>query len=334
MDNASPSVAFSMMRLQRGLVRSGAAFDVTGTAGAASILGLILALVFAAAAAGTLAGCVESDVAAPSSTRAVGAGVVTSGLGGRAGEGGESTRVSSAGVGGAAACFDALGAETDPVVAFGMLGLPGSSNFVPTNTDATPSAITAPAGSAHLRTTSSAGLVLGRESVVATLGGSCFTSVIGALFAADSADSRAAAARSSLSSCSTVALGETAYNSCARPCLSSAAPTCLNSAAYAESSEATASKKAREAVICPGAAKSMIRLAALIPSPMKLGRASRSIASLTDPRWRPVRRLFEGKPAALAACPKSSAIASAIYSACSGLEVNAINAPSPVALIR
>src|SRR5437763_78826 len=98
-----------MMRLQRGLVRSGTAFDVMGTVGAASILGLILALVFAAAAAGTLDGRVESDVAAPSSTRAAGAGVVTSGLGGRAGEGGESTRVSSADVGGAADMPDQRG---------------------------------------------------------------------------------------------------------------------------------------------------------------------------------------------------------------------------------
>ena len=99
-----------------------------------------------------------------------------------------------------------------------------------------------------------------------------------------SADVRGATPRSSLSRPSTSALGEIAYNSCARPCLSSGAPTCVNSAAYAASRPATASKKARDAVICPGAAKSMIRLAALTPSPTKLGRASRSIASLTAPR--------------------------------------------------
>src|SRR5437016_5955915 len=164
MDNASPSVAFSMMRLQRGLVRSGAAFAVTGAAVAASILGLILALVFAAAAAGTLAGCVKSDMAPPSATRAAAAGVVTSGLGGIAGEACESTVVLSADVVGAAACFDDLGTEADSVVAFGALGPPGSRNFVPTHTDATPNAITAPAGSNHFRTTPSAGLVLACES--------------------------------------------------------------------------------------------------------------------------------------------------------------------------
>src|SRR5437667_22306 len=104
------------------------------------------------AVAGTLAVCVESDVAR-SGTRAAVAGVDSSGLGGTAGEGGESTRVSSADVGGATACFDALGAKTDSVVAFGICGPPGSSHFVPTHTDATPSAITAPAGSDHFRTT-------------------------------------------------------------------------------------------------------------------------------------------------------------------------------------
>src|SRR2546428_5863644 len=188
MDNASPSVAFSMMRLQRGFVRSGAAFAVTGSAGAASILGLIRALFFAAAAAGTLAGCVKSDVASPPATRAAAAGVVTSGLGGIAGEGRESTWVSSADAGGATACFDALGAKTDSVVAFGICGLLGSSNFVPTNTDAMPSAITAAAGGDHFRTTSSAELVSACESVVATLCDSRFTSVIAALFAAETAD--------------------------------------------------------------------------------------------------------------------------------------------------
>jgi hypothetical protein len=113
-----------------------------------------LALVFAAAAAGMVAGCVKSDVAAPSATRAAPTGVVTSGLGGIAGEVCEATGASFADVVGAAACFDALGAKTDSVVTFGIGGPLGSINFVPTNTDATPSAITAPVGSDHLRTTS------------------------------------------------------------------------------------------------------------------------------------------------------------------------------------
>ena len=106
------------------------------------------------------------------------------------------------------------------------------------------------------------------------------------IFAATCAGSSTADARSSFSFCSTAALGATAYNSCARPCLSSGAPTCLNSSAYAESRLPTASKKAREAVICPGSAKSMMRLAALMPSPTKLGRASRSVDSLTDPKMK------------------------------------------------
>ena len=257
-----------------------------------------------------VAGCVKSDGAAPSATRAAPTDVVTSGLGGIAGEVCEATGASFADVVGATACFDALGAKTDSVVTFGIGGPLGSINFVPTNTDATPSAITAAAGSDHLRTTSTASLDLARESGLTTVADSC--SIIAGLFAADSAGSRVAAARSSLSLSRTVGLGETAYNSCARPCLSSGAPTCLKRSAYAESRLATASKKAREAVICPGAAKSMIRLVALIPSPTKLGRASRSIDSLTDPTWRPVRRLFEGKPASPAARPKSSAIASAM----------------------
>src|SRR5438876_11599201 len=102
-----------MMRLQRGLLRSGVAFAVTGTAGAASVLGLILVLVFAVAVGGTLACCVKPGAGAPSATGAARTGVVTSGLGGIAGEVCEATGASFADVVGATACFDALGAKTD-----------------------------------------------------------------------------------------------------------------------------------------------------------------------------------------------------------------------------
>src|SRR5438132_5120458 len=147
-----------MMRLQRGLLRSGVSFAVRGTAGAASVLGLILALVFAVAAAGMVAGCVKSDGAAPSATRAAPTDVVTSGLGGIAGEVCEATGASFADVVGATACFDALGANTDSVVTFGIGGPLGSISFVITNTDAMPSAITAMTGRNDLRMTSIARL--------------------------------------------------------------------------------------------------------------------------------------------------------------------------------
>ncbi len=97
-----------MMRLQRRLLRSGATFAGTATAGAASVFGLTLAFVFAAAIGGPLpaaiggpllpviaggvplpaaAGgmlfpaCVESGVGVPSTTRAARTGLAISGLG-------------------------------------------------------------------------------------------------------------------------------------------------------------------------------------------------------------------------------------------------------------
>jgi len=60
-DNASPSDAFSMIRLQRRLLRSDAVSVAAGTPGDASFRGLILTLAFGAIAAGAAA-CVESGV--------------------------------------------------------------------------------------------------------------------------------------------------------------------------------------------------------------------------------------------------------------------------------
>src|ERR1700730_12931447 len=125
MDNASPSVAFSMMRLQRALLRSGAALAGTGMGRLASVLGLILAFVFAVAASGTVIACVESGVGAASAARAR-TGLATSGLGEMVGEVCESTAALSAEVVGATACFDEVGARTDSVVACGILGPFGS----------------------------------------------------------------------------------------------------------------------------------------------------------------------------------------------------------------
>jgi hypothetical protein len=148
-----------MIRLQRGLLRSGVAFAGTDTAGVTLVLGLILAFVFAAATAGAV-GCAKAGVGAPSTPRAAPTGAATSGLGGIAGEVCESTGALSADVGGAVARFDGVGAETGSVVAFGLLRPFGSFILVPTNIDATPSAITAMMGRDHLRTASTAELDL------------------------------------------------------------------------------------------------------------------------------------------------------------------------------
>ena len=148
-----------MMRLQRALLRSGAALAGAGMGGLASLLGLILAFVFAVAASGTVSGCVESCVGASSATRAR-TGVATSGLGEIAGGVCESTAALSADVVGATACFDEVGAKTDSVVACGILGPFGSVSFGPANIDAMPSAIAAMTGRDHLRVISRAWLDL------------------------------------------------------------------------------------------------------------------------------------------------------------------------------
>ena len=76
-----------MMRLQRGLLRSDAALAETGAAGVGSALGLILGVVFAAAAeGGEVSGCLESGVGALAATPAAGTGGAGSGLGAMPGE--------------------------------------------------------------------------------------------------------------------------------------------------------------------------------------------------------------------------------------------------------
>src|ERR1700693_5208864 len=101
-----------MMRLQRALLRSGAGLAGTGMGRLASVLGLILAFVFAVAASGTVGGCVESCGGAPSATRAR-TGAAASGLGEIVGEVCDSTAALSADVVGATACFDECRAKTD-----------------------------------------------------------------------------------------------------------------------------------------------------------------------------------------------------------------------------
>ena len=125
----------------------------------ASVLGLILAFVFAVAASGTVSDCVESCAGAPSATRAR-TGVAASGLGEIVGEVCESTAALSADVVGATACCDEVGAKTDSVVACGIVGPFGSVSFVPANIDAMPTAIAATTGTDHLRAMSKAGLDL------------------------------------------------------------------------------------------------------------------------------------------------------------------------------
>ena len=155
-----------MMRLQRALLRSGAALAGTGVGRLASVLGLILVFVFAVAASGTVGGCVEScvdgppGVGWPSTTRAARTGVAASGLGEIVGEVCESTAALSADVVGATVCFGEVGAKTDSVVAGGILGALGSVSLVPANIDAMPSAIAPMTGSDHLRATSKAWLDL------------------------------------------------------------------------------------------------------------------------------------------------------------------------------
>src|SRR5438105_4053044 len=156
------------MRLQRRLLRSGAAFAGAATAEVASVFGLTLAFVFAAAIGGPalpptaggpalppaaggvpLPGCGKSGAGAPSTTRAARTGLANSGFGTVAGEFCVSTRFASADAGGVTAGFEEVGAKTDSVDAGGIFGLFGSVGFVATKIDAMPSTITPMKGRDH-----------------------------------------------------------------------------------------------------------------------------------------------------------------------------------------
>jgi len=170
MDSVSPRVAFSIMRLQRGLLRSETAFAGTEALGVTSVLGLILALAFAAATGeAPFPGCVRSGVGEFFAAGATRAGELSSALSGTGVEVCESAELRSGDAGGATAGVESVGAETDSLVACagppgvdgppgaegptdGILGAFGSVSLVPTTMAAMPSAITAPPGRSHLRT--------------------------------------------------------------------------------------------------------------------------------------------------------------------------------------
>jgi hypothetical protein len=117
MDSVSPKVAFSMMRLQRGLLRSDAVLAGTGADRAGSAFGLFFGIAFAVAAAGGAAsGCVESGVGALAATPAAGTGGIGSGFGAILVEACDSLTVFSD-AGGAAACFGVAGETVGSIVA-------------------------------------------------------------------------------------------------------------------------------------------------------------------------------------------------------------------------
>ena len=160
-----------MIRLQRKLLRSGAASVVAGCPGDASFRDLILTADLGAIAAGAGA-CVESGVAA-GETSAARTGGLASGLGTIAGEAGESATVFSD-VDGTTACFGVVGDTAGSLVARGSPDPLGSASFVTTKTDAMPSATTATTGSNDLRAISTTRLGLAGESVATAPVGSLF----------------------------------------------------------------------------------------------------------------------------------------------------------------
>src|SRR6185503_2252315 len=201
-DSASPKLAFSMMRLQRGLLRSDTAAAGAGAGRDGSAFGLIFAVVFAVGAGGGAdPGSVESGVAALAATPA-GTGGVGSGLGAIAAC--ESLAAFSDG-GEAAACCGVVAGAVGSIVACLPVDAPGAVSLLTAKSEAAPSAMTAMTANSALRAVSPLGLDLAGLTLALALSAFGGAGTLTANWRASSA----AGARSSLSFCSTAALGAT-----------------------------------------------------------------------------------------------------------------------------